>query len=150
MDFDSITMYKACLLHSRSERALKGLIARHLDEWGITRMEWLLLATAAEPSKHEEGHTMSEIAEVLDIRLSQLTALATDMNKEGLLTQTISSKDRRTKYVKITTRGIKFLDTVELSMRAAMKEWLSDVPIENLAIYLQTVYDLGANDRTRR
>lgn len=147
MDLSGLSMYRACLLHSRAERVLKTLVSKHLDEWGITRMEWLLLATVAEPAKHDEGHTMGEVARELDIRLSQLTALATNMNREGLLSQLISSKDRRTKYVRITPRGMKFLSDIEKSMRSAMRTWLAEIPRDKLADYMATVEELGSEKR---
>lgn len=144
MDLHSLTMYEACLLHSRAERVLKSLVSRQLEEWGITRMEWLLLATVSTPSKKPDGHTMGEVAEQLDIRLSQLTQLSTSMNREGLLSQTVASMDRRTKYLRITPRGKKFLNDIERDMRDTMRTWLSKIPRERLQQYMETVKLLGS------
>lgn len=143
VDISGLTMYEACLLHARSERALKGLVSRQLRDWNLSRMEWLLLATAAEPSKHQDGHTMGQIAEVLDIRLSQLTALATRMNTEGYVSQIVSSTDRRTKYLKLTPRGYNLIDRIEASMRSAIRDWLDVVPREDLSVYLSVVAKLA-------
>ena len=149
MELSKLTMYEACLLHSRAERVLKGLVSRHLEDWGITRMEWLLLATAASCKDNEQGSTMGEIAEILDIRLSQLTALSSNMTREGLLNQTVSPKDRRTKYLKITSRGLRFLADIEQDMRHSMRQWLAEIPREQLAIYMNTVRELGSDSRLR-
>ncbi len=102
MELREISMYQACLLHSKAERVLKTLVSGVLEEWDITRMEWLLLATVNSPAKKPDGHTMGEIADLLDIRLSQLTALASRLQASALLSQTVSPQDRRTKYLNIT------------------------------------------------
>lgn len=142
-------MYKACLLHSRAERVLKHLVSKRLEKRGINRMGWLLLASISEPSKHDEGHTMGELAEVLDIRLSQLTALASKMNREGLLLQIISPKDKRTKYVRATPKGTKLLDDIEIVMREAMKDWLAQVEKDDLLSYMNTVENLSKVSRIK-
>ncbi len=136
-------MYQACLLHSKAERVLKYLVSSHLESFKLTRMEWLLLASVEQPSKSTHGHTMGELAGLLDIRLSQVTALVTTMNEASLITQKISQKDRRTRYVQITRKGSKLLEKIEISMRKALRKWLSDIPREQLATYLQTVEQLG-------
>lgn len=143
MDLSKITMYDACLLHSRAERVLKSLVSKHLETFKVTRMEWLLLASVEQPSKATHGHTMGELAALLDIRLSQVTALVTTMHEASLITQKVSQKDRRTRYVRITPKGSKVLEKVELSMRQALGEWLRDIPRAQLATYLQTVDQLG-------
>lgn len=140
-------MYQACLLHSRAERVLKGLVSKQLESWDITRMEWLLLATVSEPSKVAAGHTMGEVADKLDVRLSQLTALAGKLNESKLLAQAVAKHDRRTRYLKITPKGSKFLNDIEGDMRSAMRDWLAGIPREQLATYMQTVKQLGDDSK---
>lgn len=143
MDLSGTTMYQACLLHSRAERVLKGHVSKQLEKWNVTRMEWLLLATVSEPSKVSDGHTMGEVADILDVRLSQLTALVGKLNEAKLLVQTVAKHDRRTRYLKITGKGTLFLEDVEGEMRGAMRQWLSGIPRDQLAVYMQTVRQLG-------
>lgn len=147
MNLGEISMYQACLLHSRAERVLKGYVSKQLEAWDITRMEWLVLASVAEPSKTAPGHTMSEIAEQLDVRLSQLTALVGSMIANGLVTQKTAEHDRRTRYLAITSRGRKFLDDIEVNMRSAMRDWLGEIPKDQLAVYMNTVKELGTDSK---
>lgn len=143
MHLSKLTMYEACLLHSRSERVLKGLVSKILEDWDLTRMEWLLLAAADTTPKHAMGHTMGELAATLDIKMSQVTALMSKMSEARLISQQVSNEDRRTRYVKTTRRGRKLLEQIEKSMRQAMREWLGSIPRQRLATYLQTVEELG-------
>lgn len=136
-------MYQACLLHSRAERVLKSLVSKNLEEWGITRMEWLLLATVSESSKAPEGHTMGELADALDIRLSQVTALVSSMIEAKILSQKVATHDRRTRYVAITSKGNALLEDIEHGMRSAMRQWLGSIAREQLQTYMLTVKQLG-------
>lgn len=145
MNLSDVSMYQACLLHSRAERVLKGYVSRHLEAWDITRMEWLVLASVAEQPRSPSGHTMGQVAELLDVRLSQLTALVSNMIASGLITQKTAEHDRRTRYLTITPRGQKFLDDIEKNMRSVMREWLGDIPREQLELYMQTVKKLGSD-----
>ncbi len=143
MDLHSLTMYQACLMHSRAERVLKGIVSKHLERWGITRMEWLVLATVSEKSKNKQGHTMSEIANRLDVTLSQLNALVGRMNTAQYIEQENSVKDKRVKFVRITSKGKKLLSEVELKMRDKMRQWLRGIDYDSLALYMRTVQQLG-------
>ena len=136
-------MYEACLLHSRSERVLKNLVAKNLEQWKITRMEWLMLATVARDPKNSEGHTMGELAELLDIKLSQVTALVNSMSHQNLLAQEVAEHDRRTRFVAISPAGEELLSKIEADMREAMRTWLSAIPRPQLVTYMQTVAQLG-------
>jgi DNA-binding MarR family transcriptional regulator len=145
MDLSGITMYEACLLHSRAERVLKGLVSANLEDWNITRMEWLLLATVAEPSKALDGHTMGEISDALDIRSSQATALLSRLTEANYLSQKVAKQDKRTRYVQITKKGQRLLDDIENEMRAAMRQWLGAIPRDQLKVYMKTVKQLGTD-----
>jgi hypothetical protein len=70
---EEITMYQACLLHSRADRALRLVIARQLDQFNVTMMEWLLMGAVSSGPK--DGMTMSAVAAALDVTLPQVTAL---------------------------------------------------------------------------
>lgn len=145
MVLSEVTMYQVCLLHSRAERVLKSYISAQLETWNITRMEWLLLATVHEKPKLAAGHTMGQVAETLDVRLSQVTALATKMNNGKLISQKVAKHDRRTRYLKITKRGEKLLEEIEAGMRKAMKAWLAGIPRDQLTAYMDTVRQLGSD-----
>jgi DNA-binding MarR family transcriptional regulator len=132
-------MYEACLLHSRADRALKYIVSKQLEKWKMTRMEWLLLGSVERAPKVSSGHTMGELAQILDIKLSQLTALITGLTENKYVTQKIASHDKRTRYISITNKGKNILDDIEIDMRDSMQKWLGDIPKEQLEIYMQTV-----------
>ena len=136
------TMYQACLMHSRAERVLKTIVAKHLKQYKITRMEWIVISTL-DAGSDKAGYTMSSLSKILDIKLSQLTILVTGTCKLGLSKQVTSPNDRRIKLVTITPKGKKLVDKTEQTMRTAMREWLSSIPRDKLSAYMQTLDMLG-------
>lgn len=133
----AVTMYQACLLHSRADRALRMVVSRQLDQFNVTMMEWLLLGAVSAGPK--EGLTMSAVAAALDVTLPQVTALTAGLTKQKILKQKISRQDRRSRRLIATTAGKKLLTEIEQSVELAMRDWVADVPGEELKTYLKTV-----------
>ncbi|HTE21519.1 MAG TPA: MarR family transcriptional regulator [Candidatus Limnocylindria bacterium] len=132
-----VSMYEACLLHSRADRALRLLVSRQLEQFNVTMMEWLLLgATQGGP---KEGMTMSAAASALDVTLPQVTALTASLTKLKLLKQKISRQDRRSRRLITTSAGKKLLAEIEGAVNTAMQEWVADIPPGQLQTYMQTL-----------
>jgi len=132
-----ISMYEACLLHSRADRALRLIVSRQLEQFNVTMMEWLLLGVAQTGPK--EGLTMSAVAAALDVTLPQVTALTASLTKLKFLKQKISRQDRRSRRLISTNSGNKLLAEIEEAVNTAMQEWIADIPKDQLQTYLQTV-----------
>lgn len=129
-------------MHSKAERVLKTIVAKHLKQFDITRMEWIVLATI-DSNETAGGYTMSELSKILDIKLSQLTILIAGICANGFTKQVSSEEDRRTKYVTITPKGSRLIVKIDKTMRSAMREWLSEIPRQNLKNYMATLDLLG-------
>lgn len=137
-------MYEFCLVMSRSDRAIRVVTARQLERFELTMMEWLLLATVDQsPGK---GIAMSGVAHTLDVTLPQITALANTLVKKKLVKQKVNSKDRRSRQLSITKVGKKIVGEVEIAVNTAMKEWLGDIPQDQLRNYIETAM-LIANEK---
>lgn len=146
MDLTKLTMYDACVLHSRAERVLKGIVSRHLDAWRLTRMEWLVLATLATRDNRHQGLTMTEVGEVLDVTLPQLNALTIKLISLDYLKQTKSGSDKRIKVLQVTKSGYDIINSIEKSMRHAMKDWLKEIDGIEIISYMSTLQILGNSD----
>jgi DNA-binding MarR family transcriptional regulator len=133
----SISMYQACLLHSRADRVLRSLVAGQLEALKVTMMEWLLLGVVGEGP--DNGMSLSDIAKRLDVSQPQVTALMTKVSKQRLVRQKVQRHDRRSRHVVLSTRGQRMLDLIEDAIATRLKEWLADVPREQLKHYIQTI-----------
>jgi len=134
-------MYQACLLHTRTDRALRAVVSSHLKKFGVTRMEWLLLASIKEALT--EGAGMTTLAVALDVSLPQITALSVNLQRNGLIRQQADPNDRRAKIILVTQKGSKLITNIEVSMRSALKDWLAGIPMPQLEAYMNTVQQLA-------
>lgn len=130
-------MYEACMLHARADRALRLVVARELEQFKVTMMEWLLLGVVV--NGPDKGLSMSAIAQNLDVTLPQVTALVSNLIKEKLVKQKTQAHDRRSRHVTATPRGTLLLGDMEKAISSAMRDWVQDVPRDQLQEYLQTV-----------
>jgi DNA-binding MarR family transcriptional regulator len=141
VDNSKMTMYEICLLHARTDRALRTVVANQLDEFKVTMMEWLLLGVVC--GGPEKGLSMSTIAATLDVTLPQVTALVTNLIKLRLVKQKTQAHDRRSRHVVATNRGRILLGDMEQAIARAMEEWLKDIPKDQLDIYFKTIKQLS-------
>ncbi len=132
-----ITMYQACLLHSRADRVLRALVADQLDYLKLTMMEWLLLGVIGEGP--EEGLSLSEIAKRLDVSQPQVTALMVKVGQQKLVKQKIQRRDRRSRHVILSPRGQRMLTHTEEIIAQKMDNWLAEIPTDQLQHYIETV-----------
>lgn len=129
-----MNMYEICLLHARSDRALRSKIASLLEESQITMMEWLLLGVVAGgPAK---GSTMSDIAKSLHVTLPQVTALVNKLLPLKLVKQKSANSDRRSRLVSLTSKGqLVFDENTKVMDKAQVKlfDGASDQDLESYA-----------------
>jgi DNA-binding MarR family transcriptional regulator len=142
--FEMPSMYELCLMHVRTDRAMRNMIAKQLDTHGLTMMEWLVIGIVSQAPK--EGFSMSQIAQALDVTLPQVTALVNSLTKIGLIKQKVLAVDRRGRQVMITPKGSRLLSRLEQRMAVIMQEWMRKVPSNQLRAYLLTVAQLSSEN----
>lgn len=130
-----MNMYDLCLLHARSDRALRSIIAARLEESQITMMEWLLLGVVASGS--DKGSSMSDIAKALHVTLPQVTALVNKLLPLKLVKQKSANVDRRSRIVSLTNKGQLIFDESSKILGNAQKELLSTSTNQDLEAYLR-------------
>lgn len=145
-DDSSMSMYEACLLHSRADRALRVVVSRQLEAFDVTMMEWLLIGVVCVGPK--EGMTMTAVASALDVTLPQVTALTASLTKSKLIKQKVSRQDRRSRRLACLPAGKRLLEQTEAAIGKAMKGWTADVPRDQLMTYFDTVRHLANNKVT--
>lgn len=140
-DVSSVSMYQACLLHSRADRALRVVVSRQLEQFDVTMMEWLLIGVVCTGPK--EGMTMTAVASALDVTLPQVTALTASLTKSKLIKQKVSRQDRRSRRLACMPAGKRLLEQTEKAVAVAMKDWTADIPRDQLDTYFETVKSLA-------
>lgn len=128
-----MNMYDMCLLHARSDRALRSYIASHLHDSKITMMEWLLLGVINEGGV--KGSSMSEIAGALHVTLPQVTALVNKLLPLKLVKQKSATTDRRSRLVSLTQKGQLTLQESNKVLEDARAELFKGVDEATLGSY---------------
>lgn len=132
-----MNMYELCLLHARSDRALRGSIASKLESLNVTMMEWLLLGVIKRGNS--KGMSMSDIAQSLHVTLPQVTALVNKLLPHKLIKQKSANIDRRSRLVSLTSKGELILEEADGLLEAATKEFFSGLPEADIEGYTNTL-----------
>ena len=86
--------------------------------------------------------TMSGIADLLDVSLSNATGLVDRIEERGLVERIRVADDRRVVQVRLTADGIRLLDEVELLKDHMMERILSRLDADSLAGVRRAMADL--------
>lgn len=132
-----LTIYDLCLLHVRADKAMRSAINEELELHQLTFMEWLVMGVVSHAPKN--GHSMSEIAGYLNVTLPQVTALVNTLTNKKLVSQKVSSSDRRGRQVTITVKGSRTLARLESLLRSALHTWSKNIPPGHLYTYALTL-----------
>lgn len=136
-DSHKSSMYDACLLHSKADRALRMVVAKELEPFEITMMQWLLLATVCKGS--DAGTRMTELAAALDVTMPQITALMNDLVELKLAKQKINSADRRSRRLMATPLGKRQIEKIDKAIDKSLNNWLSAIPADDMKGYFATI-----------
>ncbi len=129
--FNMVNWY---ILHSRTNNALKIIIARALEGLEITFQEWIVMKSIVDNEQSEV--TVSSLAEMFDMNMPQTAVLIKSLIKRNLVRQKVSLKDRRVKYLSCSRRGIKLVYDGDQAIQHAMRYWLFDLTDSEIVTYL--------------
>lgn len=136
-----MNMYELCLLHARSDRALRGSIATRLETLNITMMEWLLLGVIKRGNG--KGMSMSDIAQSLHVTLPQVTALVNKLLPLRLIKQKSANVDRRSRLVSLTSKGELILEEADSLLEAETATLFGDVSPGDIEGYTNTLQNIS-------
>jgi DNA-binding MarR family transcriptional regulator len=134
------TTYRAGMLQSQAYRALSNFLTEALKPHGITMTGWATLGTL----RDQPELRLTEIAEILNVKPPVVTTMVRDLEKRGLVERQAQSGDNRVTKLTLTDPGQDLVDRVELELRKSLREYLVDVPINELVIYLRVIEKLAA------
>lgn len=129
------------LAHAKADRALKSVVSEVIQKSSLSMTEWLALAVIANGPR--EGTRMGVVAEMLNVTLPQVTALATDLIEKKLCKQHVYVDDRRGRLVLPTLKGRRLLGNLELDMHDLMQKRFSDMDPVQVKSYLDVTHYLS-------
>jgi DNA-binding MarR family transcriptional regulator len=98
---------------------INSLLDQICEKHGLTRTQYNVLRILR--GVHPEGHPRREIAQRMVERAPDITRLVDRLQKQGLVRRTQGGTDRRQSIARITSKGLKLLDSIqpELDARTA-------------------------------
>lgn len=141
MELKDLTTYEACILQARAYRVLREFVAKQLDGYGLTMMEWVLLGIVYEAG--DKGISPSALSERLDVSLPMVTRMVNGVTQTGYITRTTDQRDRRQQIIVATSEGKERAVSSELRVRKAMKSWLKEVDRVELQGYIRIMAQLA-------
>ncbi len=134
----SINAYNFSLLHTQTDRWVRLQIAQALERSSLTMMEWLLLQ--AVNKQQATGLTITAAADLLGVSLPQITALTHRLQERELLTLSVSTEDRRSRYLQITDAGKSLSKAATISVKDLLAQSISQS--SQLETYLKQLGDI--------
>lgn len=120
-------------LAGRFDSTLKVVVARALEKYTLTVLEWVILSSIA---KVEDGtYTATSLAQDFDMNVSQTTVLLAKISKQNLIRLKPDSKDRRVKLIYCTRSGRKMAFESDENVQHAMRYWLFDLSDSEIESY---------------
>lgn len=139
------TTYQMGLLQAKAYRILRARTAMALKPYKLSTIEWALLGTLSES---KPGMHFREIAKALGVEASFVTELLDKLIGRGLISTSLSSKDRRFKKARVTKLGHKLVSEIEKRLRTEMKPLLKSASIKNLIAYRAVLEAIIKNDES--
>lgn len=125
---------RTCLMLTKVDRSLRGLVTKQLKPFKLTMTQWLLLGIVA--TADDFGISVGDTARTLGITLSQVTTTSSQLVIARLLRQKRTQRrDHRSRHLLLTARGRALLDDAQSAVDKALTGWFKSVPANQLVFY---------------
>ena len=109
---------------------------RYVGEFGATTQQWAVLGALARPLVSDNGMTVKDLIEFLDVSRQNLTAVLDRLESRGWIERLKDKDDGRSRRVRLTGEGteiwIRMLQPIETFYMAALSTFTHD---EQITLY---------------
>ena len=142
----ALIMAQNCLSAAlrRTERIVTEHYDRSLSEVDLSAIQFPLLAAIGV----NEDATVSQLADILDLERSTVSRDIASLARKGLI-ESGTGDDRRTKTVRLTSRGWRGLRDGYRAWKDAHDELLRSLGKSEFPVTLQAIRDLGRAARSK-
>lgn len=131
-------------------RELSLMIGRYIEKYGpleeIHRVRGPQAFALGYLNEHRDREIFQkDLENELSIRKPTASKLVDRMKKNGLVTTTVSTKDKRLKRLLITEKGLKHVKIVEGFMAEVEKHFRRNIPEEEIAQFFATLEKIKSN-----
>ena len=141
-----ITTYQAGVAQSSMHRLLQKECDEYLKEFGITKMQWLIIGTVLDAG--DAGMRLTDLAEIMQTGLPYLTTTINLLESKGILVRSAQAEDSRAKKLEVSSSFKEKCPEIEHTLRDRLRASIySRVEPEEFRIYMKVLYQLGGSDK---
>jgi DNA-binding MarR family transcriptional regulator len=138
---DQMPTYKKAMIQVAAYRRIRNVVNTVLNRFNLNTTEWMILGVLYESAT---GLRTTDIANMLEVEVPLITRLSRILAKEGLIQNSVNSRDRREKPLSLTERGNQMIAKVERALARRterLEDGLSDGEVTNYFTTLSTFMD---------
>jgi len=141
-----ITTYQAGVAQSAMHRLLQKECDEYLQEFGISKMHWLIIGSVLDAG--EAGIRITKLAEIMQTGLPYLTTTINLLESKGMLVRLSDKEDSRAKVVTVSPSFAGKCPEIERTLRERLRASIySKVSREDFLTYMKVLYILGNPDQ---
>jgi DNA-binding MarR family transcriptional regulator len=138
-----ITTYQAGVAQSSMHRLLQKECDEYLKEFGITKMQWLIIGTVLDAGA--AGMRLTDLAEIMHTGLPYLTTTINLLESKDILVRSANKEDSRAKKLQVSENFQAKCPEIERTLRDRLRSSIySKVTPEEFRIYMKVLYQLGS------
>lgn len=135
--------FRAGFLVHDASRLRRTVFDQRLKPLGITRSQWWVLSNIERNS--EEGFSQVELARMLDVGKVTLGGLISRLEKNGLVMRVSDTEDRRSKRVKLSSKGAELLHRVEQLVLEVNRQIMEGISAEDERLFIEVLTKMKRN-----
>lgn len=142
----NITTYQAGIIQASANRQLQKFSDNVLGQFGITKMQWLVIGTVLDAGP--KGERISDLAKKLGTTLPYLTNTVNLLESKHMLVRKSNNSDARAKLVVVEKKFRPKCAVIEKSLRDALRKSVyTDVTQKDFETYIKVLYKLADTDK---
>ena len=128
----NVPTYLSGTVFMKSYRILRGQVVQALAKYGLTPTSWSLLGIVV---SSPDGIRLKEVASRLGVKAPLVTMITHSLIERALVERMPHHLDKRAKLLVITTKGRRFIKTVEQDLGGELAFLLRGLSAEDMATY---------------
>jgi DNA-binding MarR family transcriptional regulator len=144
-DLSAITTYQAGVMQAASHRSLQKHCDSILKQYGISKMQWLLIGTVRDSG--EKGMRLTDLSEAISTTLPFVTTAVNILESKGMLMRKDNGEDSRSKLISINQFFAPKCAEIEETLRAGLRKSIyARVDPAQFRTYMKVMYQLAHVD----
>ena len=141
-DLSRISTYEAGILQSKMNRKLQKFCDQVLSEFGITKMQWLIIGTVYDHAT--TGTRITDLSKILGTNLPYMTTAVNTLVYKNILVRVGNVQDNRSKIVAVHADFAPKCSLIERTLRNALRQKIyKDIPPEDFKVYMRVMFVLA-------